>query len=1105
MQIQHNHTTTDPIKEWLIERLFYRNLFKGSNGKPLYSYQLKQEEFDELLQLLLVNNAQAKYSVLSEAWCACFCLFVSECYRREYDQNWKWGVFEQRIHCNFSQEQHAEIVEKGLKFWRRPVRYRGNGRDLLGSLFAEGGLPWPLVKDSRHGFGKAVHQGLKYFYRTKSCHRTITDLMGDFEKELPKSFQTIETQQLLAGIVEQLMYLVEHFPLKDQADPAAYLDLHDPEWRSTFPIPLDESNARNLINEWLTDAGRRRQEIKAAESKALYFSCTHMLVGELPTWRISTVLTLPKISVFKIDVSKLNSTRLELGFYEGESLLAKGGAIYAQLLEDGISVRFPNTQISLERRNFKAPLSLRLLEFGHSVHIIPIENSSVDYDEQPLIFELIAEQWCFASDASVKLVNTQARLRLPAGFTLVTGNAIELGAEENGSRWLETGESLVFINKDDVFALHLNQSQLIKKPSLEGNNASFNSQPSCIYIGWPRLDIPEEYIQNDQHLSQFIDDLSIDTVKQQQRIGVVKYTVKHSNGETLLRRSFGVLPKDFSISLYPAFNNALAQLKIRNGQDLIFKVINQELNINSIEDERSTIISFNPSKGSVLPTTFEIHISSIYSSEAIRLWLPYPCQGARLIGGDGGLLKESEIILDDLIGMRIALSSGMQQERFYLQMELISQSAHRLKKLYVIEVGHAPLMLNLFSYQNDIAQMLGSVSEQDAYICFTVETSQRLLTLNIRRYGGSIQWENKQFSVIEVKRSNQKKSVKVAAMLLSDPKQIALSIPEKTSEGIETGWFEILSTMDKKGPWLIYPDSDSNILFRPALWIPKTKTDEVAINHIHSLHRATEIFHPLDNPHVIDEQIALMAKDFDHSGWQYLADVKLHFSHLPLSTFESWLSLSRNPEALATAVFKLEIDESFCARISHELAVIWECIPLQLWVKVYGNFVRWLEESGVPDVLRISILNNRKMVLPEVVTGFADMGDFLESGDSSKLKFIDPKYLLPGWYQDIRRNHHSNQNWPTELGKELSTWIHKQSLPESIKELSQVSFTDAVTYMPIFMAYVTAGKSTLDELPVDQILVKFVIKMISDFDRSGWYTPVHTSLVSYLLATNSDV
>jgi hypothetical protein len=235
-----------------------------------------------------------------------------------------------------------------------------------------------------------------------------------------------------------------------------------------------------------------------------------------------------------------------------------------------------------------------------------------------------------------------------------------------------------------------------------------------------------------------------------------------------------------------------------------------------------------------------------------------------------------------------------------------------------------------------------------------------------------------------------------------------------------------------------------------------------------------------------------------------LADLKQNFSHLPLSTFESWLSLSRNPEALATAVFRLEIDEAFCGRIRDELAVVWECIPLPLWANIYARFHIWLMDMGLPEVLQQSILSNRKMVLPAVVSGFEFIDSYLESADSHKLKSIGPEHVLPIWYQELRRRHESNRNWPTDLGVELSVWVHKQSLPNSIKKLSSADFTDAVTYLPIFIAYVTAGKARLEELPVDQVLLKFVIKMLSDFDRNGWYTSVHTLLVSYLLASTVE-
>ena len=45
----------------------------------------------------------------------------------------------------------------------------------------------------------------------------------------------------------------------------------------------------------------------------------------------------------------------------------------------------------------------------------------------------------------------------------------------------------------------------------------------------------------------------------------------------------------------------------------------------------------------------------------------------------------------------------------------------------------------------------------------------------------------------------------------------------------------------------------------------------------------------------------------------------------------------------------LEMDETFCSRLRDELAVVWESIPLPLWVATYENFQTWLGEQGFPD------------------------------------------------------------------------------------------------------------------------------------------------------------
>lgn len=1071
------------------------------------------QEYEDLRKILAAYKQYAFDPRYGRAWVACFCLYVAECFRREYDggeAGWAWSTFEKRLGCNFSQQQHAAIVTTGLEgYWNRPIRQRERGRDLLGSLFAEGGLPWLLVQSDSHGFGRSVRKGLTGYFRARQGGRTTTDLMSDWEQYLPQTFRTLETRQLLAGIVEQLMHLAEMHPLREQNDPAAYLDKVSPRWREEFPIPLDEANARGLINEWLRHAGERRQERKEEEERALAFTCTHRLQGELTNWSIQTEAVIPRDAIIPLGDRRLSSTRLEMCFYEGERLLAKGGVVYGQLEDEHISVRFPTTQLSLERRALQEPLTMHLLENGKPVHVFHFTNSMLEYEDLPLIFEARGDEWWFVSATSCSIAGGRARILLPEHYSVVAGTAIAITCNKSGNRWLEATESLQIQEGQNLIVVRLNQQPSSEsKPELQGNCAQYVSTPGTLYCGWPRLVLPDGASGQEQMLTVFANGSPVVPLRMRGRAGKIKYSVRNAHGETVLLRRFGVLPDGFQLSLQPASIDRPARLQVRPSA-LHVRVVDSGLHTSTEVTDQAIAIQLQPTSQEV-PTTFTIEISNSKDDDPVLLHLPFPYQGARLVGPDGTQLEARELTLDELAGMRIALSAGRANgQRFTVQIELISPAQQRLTRRYSVDVGNMPVLLNLFSYQNDIAQMLGAVNDQDAYIRLTLETEKRLLSLNVRRYSGQIRWlSSTSFEIVGNSTTELQHGAKAAAMLLSDPRQAPIVMPERESEGVQTGVFLTIPTMERVAPWLIYPEKDSSVKFRPALYVlskpcSPASADVGTTTEVCSLHEAARIYHPQHRPNVINEQIATMAADFSHSGWQYLADLKFHYAHLPLSTFESWRALARHPEALAVAVFRLEIDETFCWRIRDELAVIWECTPLALWSTTYRRFQDWLAVQALPDVLQSRILENRRAVLPAVVSGFEYVGNYLETGDASQLQRAPIQHILPMWYQSLRRTHEANDHWPTEFGSVLSVWVRKQDLPMAIETLSQIHYSDAVTYLPIFMAYVTAGKVQLNELHLDLAHLKFAIKMISDFDRNAWYTCVHAMMVSYLLASST--
>ncbi|WP_341313759.1 STY4851/ECs_5259 family protein [Paraburkholderia sp. IMGN_8] len=1099
-----------PVRAWITEFLFIRDIIREPPGWPLYRYQVTPGEYLELEQVLRKHRTHAVHPTYGLSWAAAFCLFVAENFRREYDAKdggWAWARFESRLDCRFTPQQHGELVRQGLsQYWKRPIRQYQDGRDnLLGSVFIEGGLPWPLVQGESHGFGRVVRKGLKYFYRTEGGRRTTADLLADFEQELPQTFRTLETRQLLAGIVEQLMSLATRYELRGKADPAQYLDEANPRWWRDFPLPLDEGNARRLISEWLRDASRRRAEREAERAEVGTFSCAHRLVEQPQGWHIRSEVTIPREAQLPVDPLVADTTRFELAFFEGDRFLARAGTAYGQQSDDqsALSVRFLRTQLSLDRSQLRDELTLRLLANGRLAYTIRFEQGALDEQELPLVFECRDDEWWFIASASCSTTSGRVRVHIPARFSYSCDGAVGVREGTDNTLWLEATDDLrLTSDSGDRYTITLKSSREQKgQLALKGNVAHYESVPQVVYLGWPRLDASIDAEESSAHVQEFANRRPVTRTNGGEHFGSVRYLAKNSLGEIVLQRRFGVVPAGFAIHALPASTSKPARLVVKNARPLDLRVIDGAIKSQVEVGDQGTTIALEP-LGDAPPSFLTLEARPKSGTDPIQFRLAYPYQGARLLGPDGATTSRRDFTLAELLGLRVALStSASNGTEFCLRIELASREG-RCARHYSVRAGNTPVLLSLFSYQADMLQMLGAVNDQDAYLRVTVETNQPLVRFEVRRYNGAVRWEDKEtFGLTNPSGGTLQTEVAVEAMLLTDPKQACVEIPEMTSEGAGTGRFRTPPPMRRDGPWLIYPATDSSTQFRPVLYVPEQSASTGVPAEIRSLHTAARVFHPVSQPDVIKRQIADMATDLDHSGWQYLADLRQHYRHLPLSVFEAWLALSRNPSALAIAVFRLEFDEAFCERIRDELAVIWECIPLPGWATAYVQFREWLMRQGVPEVLLDSVLKNRRAMLPAVVSGFKEVGNYLETADPTSLPKLPIEAILPDWYQQLRRTHEGNNHWPTDLGFPLKEWIRRQPLPKQITNLSMVEFTDAVTFLPIFMAYVTAGIAHIEELKESRSYVKFAIKMVSDFDRSSWYTPVHGMMVSYLLAS----
>lgn len=1100
----------NPARAWLSEfRLMNLTLRRNLDGKPLYSYQVSQSEYQQLTDLLRKKSNMPSNPVYLPDWAACFCLYVAESFRREYDGNWgwSWDPIWRKLGYELSVQEYQHLVELGLIKWRRPMRYFVRGRNLLGSLFAEGGLPWLLVQTD-HSFGVLVRKGLAHYYDTKAIGHSLTTLMSEHGMRLPQSFRTLETYQLLAGIVEQLIYLVEQYPLQHQKDPAAFLDQQKPNWRSEFPIPLDENNARILINEWLNNANEQHQQqnTKAKEIKAIY--CTHQLnaYGDAEQWKIKSLIYLPKNIVFTSDCSRLTSTRFDLAFYEGGRLIHKAGIVYAEIdvISSQISITILSQKYELTRHLPHEPLKLVFFQSGVNLHTLLVEDSTLMLGQLPVVFENKDEEWLFLRQASCKIQGRVARINIPENCNIISGTYSIIHALQNGSKWIDFTSDVTLQIGMDRYRIQLQQTIQDAGFRITGEICLYNTTPSLVYHGLPDIRLLEEGEQP-QCWSLEINGKPAKLIPKQQTnnfAGLFEYRVLGEEQESLARLKFGVLPPGFMISTYPSSGQQPAKIVITQAQALPITIAEDNISFTKYNTFRGVEIDIT-TKNEKQQDVVTLLVGS--PNSPVRIKLPYPQEGAELIDENQKQVIRTELNLHDLLGLRLNISSASQaQQRATIELALMRNPGVPIKRSFSTSPYQYFMSISLFSYQDEIRQLLSMTDDQDAYVKISIiQSGKPLKQLYIRRYQAVLNQVSSQRFSLEYASSLQQgedNSIYLCAMRLSNPQQ-KVEIPAITSHYASTGDFEIPNDLKKEGPWLVYSTCESTTQTRPFLYI-SPNSDNIqneALLDVKSLHHAAELFHPTHRPTLIKQQIIQMATNLNHSGWQYLSDLKNNYAHLPLSTFETWRALARQPASLAIGLFRLEFDYAFCERIQQELAIFWDTISIQTWVRAYAEFKTWLLEQGLPTSLVMQVLANREQTLHVIVSGFEFIKTYLQEPIQTNLRPAPLQALLV-WYQNLRHRNANDIQWPTDLGHKLRQWINLQPLPHVVKHLSLSEETDAVTYLPIFMAHVSIERATLKDLNFPDDYLKFRISVTANFDRISWYNPVHAMMVCYLLA-----
>jgi len=1098
---------------WVSAFLNDRGLQKPT-GAPLYRYHVTEDEFTALPAVLSHAPHQMYSPVYGPYWSAAFCIYVAEQYRRDYQKDWKWESFESNLSLELSASDHSEVVTKGLSFWKRDVQRRTHGKDYLGSLFSEGGLSWALIQSEQHGFARAVSGGLKRYYALAHSTNNLTDVIREYGVYFPKTFQTEEKYQLLASIVEALMYFAEEYDLSGSTNPSEQLNTLCPGWQSRFPLPISESNGAALVNKWLGDAAHQRRERKIKLSQANYFTCQHILRSLSPNERYATEITLAPSYKTTLD-DPITTSRVEMVLFEGDLPILKLGSTYGKLNSDRseLEIQLPKDPFSVERQDINQALEVAFLVSGQTLERILIRDSEIPITDVPVAFEL--EDINRLQDLNVigwMSVQTGADnllLRLPNSLSASDLGDVPVVLKTSEASFYWVKQDLDLISDETRFSIRLNQPKGKLSFQINGHLYREKTYPTLTYLGWPTIRVVDsngdsvtcELFRN----GELINPSSTYSVA-----GRFEITAKGPSGELLGRKTIGILPSGFDYTAFAETRNSPGRILLRS--HLVRNPTVDTTHYTSEVNVREDVIElglFPKDAGDARPPVEITIASTITKGETLTLRLPYPREGAKISDELGNVIKDRSLTIEQLMGKRLELtSSGQNHQQFNVTLELVN-AKHKQTRTFRYQVSQRPVIVSLGALTDEVTALLSSEPRQDLTARLIIETTSRILRqLDIKRYNGQMGPDRnmpRHYNLVPEHGVGAHEHPDVRAISLADLSidPIVLS-PSAYDEHL--GWrFEMTEQMLDGDPWLIYPTPESAFKFRPSFFA-RDMFEPVNVDELEpatTMGEASKNFHPKLNPFAFEPVVADMATDPMNPGWDYMSTTKSELSHLPLASLEVWRGIVSNPHALAMAVLRLEIDHVFAERLSNEMSVLWEGIRNTDWLSAIDAYRAWMMTLvRLPEEHINAMLIERLDRLGSVIPIFEDFTEELVIGGRGLQKAPLPQ-MYQIWHMNLRRSH-GEGNWPEDLAGPLVKWIKSNEAHFRWLDFSNhPPFVKAVSIAPLYLASLTLGQTTEEELGEDKDFIRYALRTLKDFDRNDWYAQIYkTVLVQYALRGN---
>lgn len=1131
------------INQWKSEFLNNRCL-EQVTGMPLYSYRMTLEEFVDLEKTLKERMATylEYYSLVDisrhvSAFPSLFVIYSAEWWRRRYDgSGWSWEPILDSIGMpseDWNQSHRSECVEKGLKDWGLKL-VDSQGLRYLGSIAFQGGLPMQLLATSRGNISRVLSQVLKLASKGNFEITDVQDWIRSLSNYLPKAYRQNEIYVLLAEVVISVLRLKTEANLKSATGALAVLDAFNPHWRNTFPLPIEDSQAQGLIDQLIKDAAG----VKLSRSIRKIIVERYLKVVD-GVWELFSDINLPEYidsselkGLFKIDDTSL-TRQLSISFVRGDKEVKIGLRILPgqdRYVLDKRPAESNDINVSSEH---SMTLNTGNGEIYHSTIVKGDALSSV----LPWLFELtdIQEVCPFSRQGPGSFSGKFVAVCIPECWSIraeIPENIMKLDTLNLQARniWKVSGSAIIYDENGHTFRIKCGQANINEDLlELRGERVwDIFSRPNLAFLGTPKLfNISENGLDHQASGGmgwKLPDGKVVD--KPNGYIGPID-AYWPAIGDIKWYSRLALLPENAKLSIEPGDSPNIGSLRFSNWGLLGVHLNQQDIKTRMHQDGNDLVVELDYQGTGNPPEFFEISVLWPGNTNDARLNLPFPAKGVRAIDAQGIQFENKhQITISKIAGVRIVgFLGGSKRAELTISLHRASSSSALFSKRKIIKSHNdqSRIELRLIDYADEINKLLAGIDALDATVNFRLQVGTSTAhILKIAKYECelirliSLPGVGLSHKIFEKLATDDLTKISINALRLDAPGNEPIKLKPASSETVATGNWIFPYQLLTPGPWMIYPDIESVLVFRPLIWpiledficLDETKSMEL------NLANALRVSNENDRRDLLEAVVVKLGNDFLDPDWNQVEQLAANLGHLPLSTLDLWRSFTHSSKGMVALNMRLgSLPVGFVDRFSMELPWMWETVSLEIWAESielllnqtntnYGNeagnviFLNHVNRrtSEIPlknPALRILIELAKAKVTNKVTPDIRfSQQSFMDKFTAERL-FVVEDCLV----QKLLRNN-AEESWPSDF----TDVVNQAKYSELSRYLCPKSydFHDVVINIPIILALCSVLNLNLDWL--DNVDSMRALRAIQDFDPD-WFSEAFDLTVARCLAS----